>query len=72
MHGEPDAWKQARPVRGEGRGNLPPQGGKAPQPYSTRTRVLRWGLWPTWVLVAIAYFSRAVMAVVPLEGPKGS
>jgi transposase InsO family protein len=31
--------------------------------------VLRWGLWPTWVLVAIAYFSRAVMAVVPLEGP---
>ena len=34
-----------------------------------RTRVLRWGLWPTWVLVAIDHFSRAVMAVVPLEGP---
>jgi len=31
--------------------------------------VLRWGLWPTWVLVAIDHFSRAVMAVVPLEGP---
>jgi len=34
-----------------------------------RTRVWRWGLWPTWVLVAIDHFSRAVMAVVPLEGP---
>ena len=34
-----------------------------------RTRMLRWGLWPTWVLVAIDHFSRAVMAVVPLEGP---
>ncbi len=34
-----------------------------------RTRVLRWGLWPTWVLVAIDHFSRAVMVVVPLEGP---
>ena len=34
-----------------------------------RTRVLRWGLWPTWVLVAIDHFSRAVTAVVPLEGP---
>jgi transposase InsO family protein len=34
-----------------------------------RTRVLRWGLWPSWVLVAIDHFSRAVMAVVPLEGP---
>ncbi len=34
-----------------------------------RTRVLRWGLWPTWVLVAIDHYSRAVMAVVPLEGP---
>jgi transposase InsO family protein len=31
--------------------------------------VLRWGTWPTWVLVAIDHFSRAVMAVVPLEGP---
>ena len=34
-----------------------------------RTRVLRWGLWPTWALVAIDHYSRAVMAVVPLEGP---
>jgi transposase InsO family protein len=34
-----------------------------------RTRVLRWGFWPTWVLVAIDHFSRAVVAVVPLEGP---
>jgi len=34
-----------------------------------RTRVLRWGIWPTWVLVAIDHFSRATMAVVPLEGP---
>jgi putative transposase len=30
---------------------------------------MRWGIWPTWVLVAIDHFSRAVMAVVPLEGP---
>jgi transposase InsO family protein len=34
-----------------------------------RTRVMRWGIWPTWVSVAIDHFSRAVMAVVPLEGP---
>ena len=34
-----------------------------------RTRVWRWGLWPTWALVAIDHFSRAVMAVAPLEGP---
>jgi len=34
-----------------------------------RTRLLRWGVWPTWVLVAIDHFSRAVMTVVPLEGP---
>jgi len=34
-----------------------------------RTRVWRWGIWPTWLLVAIDHFSRAVMAVVPLEGP---
>ena len=34
-----------------------------------RTRVLRWGLWPSWVLVVIDHFSRATMAVVPLEGP---
>ena len=68
-HGEPDAWKQARPVRREGRGNLPPQGGKAPQPYSTRTRVWRWRIWPTWTLVAIDHFSRKVVASCPLEGP---
>ena len=37
-----------------------------------RTRVMRWGIWPTWVLVAIDHFSRAVMAVVPLEGPNAS
>jgi len=34
-----------------------------------RTRVMRWEIWPTWVLVAIDHFSRAVTAVVPLEGP---
>ena len=34
-----------------------------------RTRVLRWGLWPTWVLVAIDHFSRRVVACCPLEGP---
>ena len=33
-----------------------------------RTRMLRWGLWPTWLLVAVDHLSRAVMAVVPLEG----
>jgi transposase InsO family protein len=34
-----------------------------------RTRVMRWGVWPTWVLVAIDHFSRAAVAVAPLEGP---
>jgi putative transposase len=34
-----------------------------------RTRVWRWHIFPTWLLVAIDHFSRAVMAVVPLEGP---
>lgn len=34
-----------------------------------RTRVLRWGIWPTWVLVAIDHFSRNVVACWPLEGP---
>ncbi len=34
-----------------------------------RTRVLRWGLWPTWVLVAIDHFSRRVVACRALEGP---
>ena len=36
VHGKPDAGKLARPVWGEGWGNLPPKGGKAPHPYSTR------------------------------------
>ena len=31
--------------------------------------VLRWGIWPTWVLVAIDHFSRKVVACCPLEGP---
>jgi len=34
-----------------------------------RTRVWRWGVWPTWVLVAVDQFSRTVTAVCPLEGP---
>jgi putative transposase len=34
-----------------------------------RTRVWRWGVWPTWVLAAIDHFSRAVMAIAPLEAP---
>lgn len=34
-----------------------------------RTRVWRWGLWPTWVLVAIDHFSRKVVVCCPLEGP---
>ena len=34
-----------------------------------RTRMMRWGIWPTWVLVAIDHFSRKVVAVCPLEGP---
>ncbi len=34
-----------------------------------RTRVLRWGLWPTWVLVVIDHFSRRVVACCLLEGP---
>ncbi len=34
-----------------------------------RTRVLRWGFWPTWVLVAIDHFSRKVVACCALEGP---
>jgi len=37
-----------------------------------RTRVWRWGIWPTWVLVAVDHFSRAVTAVVPLEGSNAS
>jgi putative transposase len=34
-----------------------------------RTRVWRWRIWPTWVLVAIDHFSRRVVACCPLEGP---
>jgi transposase InsO family protein len=34
-----------------------------------RTRVWRWHVWPTWVLVAIDHFSRRVVAVCALEGP---
>ena len=34
-----------------------------------RTRVWRWRIWPTWVLVAIDHFSRKVIANCPLEGP---
>ena len=34
-----------------------------------RTRVRRWGVWPTWVLVGIDHFSRMVTATCPLEGP---
>jgi putative transposase len=34
-----------------------------------RTRMLRWGIWPTWVLVAIDHFSRKVVACCAVEGP---
>lgn len=34
-----------------------------------RTRVHRWGLWPTWVLVAVDHYSRGVMTVSALDGP---
>jgi len=34
-----------------------------------RTRVWRWRIWPTWVLVAIDHFSRRVVACCALEGP---
>lgn len=34
-----------------------------------RTRVWRWGVWPTWVLVGIDHSSRMVTATCPLEGP---
>jgi transposase InsO family protein len=33
------------------------------------TTVLRWGVWPLYVLVAIDHFSRKIVAVCPLEGP---
>jgi len=34
-----------------------------------RTRVWRWRIWPSWVLVAIDHFSRKVVASCHLEGP---
>jgi len=34
-----------------------------------RTRVWRWRIWPTWVLVAIDHFSRKVVISCPLKGP---
>jgi len=40
-HGEPDAWKLARPVRREACRDLPPQGGKALHAYSTRALIAR-------------------------------
>jgi hypothetical protein len=33
------------------------------------TEVLYWGLWKSYILVAIDHFSRKIVAVVPLEGP---
>ena len=34
-----------------------------------RTRVWRWWIWPTWVLVAIDHYSRMVTTTCSLEGP---
>ena len=34
-----------------------------------RTVVLRWGLWPTWMLAAIDHFSRRIVACCALDGP---
>ena len=34
-----------------------------------RTRVWRWRIWPTWVLVAIDHYSRMATAACALEGP---
>jgi hypothetical protein len=34
-----------------------------------RTVVLRWGLWPTRVLVATDHFLRRVVACCALDGP---
>ena len=34
-----------------------------------RTRVWRWRIWPTWVLVAVDHFSRSMTAVSALEDP---
>ena len=32
-----------------------------------RTRVWRWGIWPTWVLVGVDHYSRMVTTTCPLE-----
>jgi transposase InsO family protein len=34
-----------------------------------RTRVWRWHIWPTWVLVGIDHYSRTVTTTCALEGP---
>jgi len=34
-----------------------------------RTRVWRWRIWPTWVLVAVDHYSRMVTTTCALEGP---
>ena len=34
-----------------------------------RTKAWRWGIWPTWTLVAVDHFSRMVTLACPLEGP---
>ena len=33
-----------------------------------KTRVHRWGIWPTWVLVVVDHFSRKLVSVSPLYG----
>jgi transposase InsO family protein len=37
-----------------------------------RTRVWRWHIWPTWVLVGIDHYSRMVTTTCPLEGPNAA
>ncbi|HUT57586.1 MAG TPA: hypothetical protein VNA25_07015 [Phycisphaerae bacterium] len=37
-----------------------------------RTRVWRWRIWPTWVLVGIDHYSRLVTTTCPLEGPNAA
>jgi putative transposase len=36
-----------------------------------RTRVYRWGIWPTWVLVAVDHCSRKLVSVSSLYGSDG-
>ena len=67
-----------------GRAVVPPPAEPQPSPEPARpvpaaypnhvwsvdcTTVLRWGVWPTQILVAIDHFSRKVVAAVALEGP---